>query len=66
MKYYLINNDMDPNDTVKRYYVMDEATRMLIKVIDENCNECTAPPAHRIINMDPPLPPCIASLEQQP
>jgi hypothetical protein len=56
MKYYLIQDDMNPS--IQMYYVIEEGTNSLLKVIDMNCNECGAPAAHSIIDNNPPIPPC--------
>jgi hypothetical protein len=56
MKYYLIQDDMNPS--IQMYYVIEEGTNSLLKVIDMDCNECGPPIAHSIIDSNPPLPPC--------
>ena len=57
MRYMLIQDDMNPT-APKMYYVMEDNENVLIKVVDENCQECTPPIAHSIIDNNPPLPPC--------
>lgn len=61
MRYMLIQDDMNPNTPTNMYYVMEDDVNVLIKVIDENCNECNPPEAHSIIDSNPPLPPCVQS-----
>ena len=54
--YKLIQDDMDPS--IQMYYVMEDGTNNLIKVIDKDCNECGPPLAHSVIEQ-PVTPPCI-------
>lgn len=58
MRYMLIQDSENPDVPTNMYYVMEDNTNVLIKVVDENCNECGAPAAHFIIDSNPPLPPC--------
>lgn len=57
MRYMLIQDDMNPN-APKMYYIMEDDINILVKVVDENCQECQPPTAHSIIDNNPPLPPC--------
>lgn len=56
MKYLMIQDSNDPN--IQMYYVMDDTMSNLLKVVDLDCNECTPPPNHFIVDSNPPLPPC--------
>jgi hypothetical protein len=56
MRYFLIQDDMDPS--IQMYYVVEDTSNNLIKVVDKDCNECDPPTAHSIIDTNPPLPPC--------
>ena len=60
MRYMLIKDDMDPNNTTKMYYVFKDDINEVVGVIDENCNWITPPAAHSIIDENPPLPSCIS------
>jgi len=62
MRYFLIKDDMDPNNTTKMYYVLEDNANIVLDIIDENCNSITPPAAHSIIDENPTLPSCI----QQP
>jgi hypothetical protein len=56
MRYILIQDDDNPE--IQMYYVMEDNVSQLIKVVDMNCNECSPPGAHSIIDTNPPLPLC--------
>ena len=51
------------NPDNRMYYIMDDTLSNLIKVVDLDCNECTPPPNHFVVDGNPPLPLCA---EQQP
>jgi hypothetical protein len=57
MKYVMIQDLNNPD--IKMYYVMDDTMSNLIKVVDLNCNECSPPMEHHIIDPNPPLPSCV-------
>jgi hypothetical protein len=59
MRYFLIKDDMDPNNTTKMYYVLEDNANVVLDIIDENCNSIIPPPAHSIIDENPTLPACI-------
>ena len=59
MRYVLIQDDMNPS--TQMYYVLEDDSNNLIKVVDKDCNECNPPGAHSIIDSNPPLPPCAQS-----
>jgi hypothetical protein len=61
MKYVMIQDSNNPD--IQMYYVMDDTMSNVIKVIDLNCNECSPPAEHFIVDKNPPLPFCA---EQQP
>jgi hypothetical protein len=56
MRYFLIQDDTNPS--IQMYYVLEDDSNNLIRVVDKDCNECNPPLAHSIIDNDPPLPPC--------
>ena len=61
MKYVMIQDSNNPD--IQMYYVMDDTMSTVLKVVDLNCNECSPPSNHFIVDSNPPLPPCA---EQQP
>lgn len=61
MRYMLIQDDTNPNNTTKMYYVMEDDVNVVIKIVDENCQECPPPVAHSIVDSNPPIPPCAQS-----
>ena len=66
MRYMLIQDDIDPNNTAKMYYVFKDEINEVVGVIDENCNSIAPPSSHRIIDNNPPLPPCIQQQQPEP
>jgi len=54
--YKLIQDDTNPS--IQMYYVMEDGTNNLIKVVDMDCNECQPPLAHSVIEQ-PVTPPCV-------
>ena len=56
MKYVMIQDSNNPD--IQMYYVMDDTMSTVLKVVDLNCNECSPPSNHFIVDSNPPLPPC--------
>jgi hypothetical protein len=56
MKYVLIQDIHDENN--KMYYILSDDYGQLLGVVDLNCNPCTAPVEHFVVDSNPTLPPC--------
>lgn len=59
MRYALLEDTNNPGNPEKYYYVLNDEMTAVLMTINENCEECNPPACHRVIDTNPPLPPCV-------